>query len=80
MGHGQHEVALGVQDPVDLAEEPVEVVDAGQREHAQRAVERVGAHEGQLGQVALVQLDLDLGLVDGRPGGLDAGPGRGRRR
>ena len=60
-----------MQHPVDLAEEPVQVVHAGQGEHAERAVERVGPHEGQLGQVALVQLDLDLGRVGRGPGRLD---------
>ena len=76
VGYGEHEVALRMQHAVHLAEDAVDVVDAGQREHAEGGVERVGPHERQLGQIALVQLDLDLGLVGGRPGRLDAGQGR----
>ena len=55
--------APGAQHAVDLAEQPVEVLDLVHDAGRQREVDRVGAEEREVGGVALVPLDPDLGRV-----------------
>ena len=50
---------------MDLTEHPIEVGDGGERVRAQHHVDRVGPHERELGEVAVVELDLDVGALDG---------------
>ena len=69
VGERDHERALGAQHPVHLAEHAPEVLGAGERPHADGGVDGVGPEEGQLGERRLVQLDLDVGGVDGGAGG-----------
>ena len=47
-----------------VTQEPLGRHAEGEREHAEGDVDRVGPDERQLGEVALVELDLDLGLLD----------------
>ena len=53
---------------MDLAEDPGQVVDLGERHRAVDSVDRVGPEERQVRQVGVVQLHPDLGLV-GSPAG-----------
>lgn len=76
---GEHERELGAEHPVDLAEHAVEVRDVGQRGTVHHQVDGVGPYERQLGEVALVQLDLDLLVVGGRPHRGRGVAGTGRR-
>ena len=48
---------------MDLTEHPVEVVDRVEGVGAERQVDAVRPHEGDVGQVAVVELDLHLVLV-----------------
>lgn len=72
MGERAHEGGAGAQHPVDLAQHAVEVVEASELVDRQRGVDRVGPHEGQLGEVAVVQLELHLVGVGQPSCGLEA--------
>ena len=58
VGQREHEVVLGSQHPVDLAEDTIEVVDRGEPEGGHDPVDGVGPHEGQLGERGVVELEL----------------------
>ena len=61
--------ASGSEHTVHLAEDTVEVGDGAQRVDADGGVDRVGPHEREVGEVALVQLDLHV-LPLGEPAGV----------
>ena len=56
-----------------LAEHTVEVDHLGQGERAERDVDRVSPDEGQLGQLGLLELDLDLGRLGRLTGPVELG-------
>jgi hypothetical protein len=56
---------------VDLAEDPVQVLDLGQRGDRQRGVDRVAPQEREVGQVRAVELDADVLLLARLPGPVD---------
>ena len=56
---GEDERGAEAQHPVHLAQDPVEVLDLGERVRAEHQVDGVGAQEGE---VAAVPLDPDFGL------------------
>jgi hypothetical protein len=45
---------------MDLTEDAVEIGHATQRVHAQGHVHRVSAHEGEVGEIPVAELELDL--------------------
>jgi hypothetical protein len=58
----EDEGRVGLEHALHLPEEPGRVVDLGDRRRAEHDVDRLGAEEGELGQIADAPLDLHLGL------------------
>ena len=73
---GEDERRVVTQDAVDLAEEAREVVDLADRVGAERDVDRVGAEEREVGEVAAVPLDPHLGACRALARDLDLVGGR----
>ena len=73
VGEAEQQRRLRVQDPVDLAEHPAQVGHAGQFQHRQHDVDRVGPDRGQFREVALVHLERQTGIGAVAPGGGEQG-------
>jgi len=56
----EHEWPVRLQHALHLAEQPGRVLDLGDRVRAERGVDRFGAEEREVGEVALAPLDLHL--------------------
>jgi len=55
VGHGDHEMGAVLEDPVDLAEDPVEVLDEAQGSDREGDVDLVGPDEGEVGELGRVE-------------------------
>jgi hypothetical protein len=61
VGERDHERGLGAQHAVDLTEHPAEIVDVMERARRHHEIDRRTRGEPQIGEIALVELHLDLG-------------------
>ena len=61
VGQGENDRAIAFQQPVSLAKHATKIFDRGERVHGQHRVEAVGVEEGEIGEVRLMRLDVNLG-------------------
>lgn len=73
MGQRDQEVTTVTHDPVDLPQDPVEVIDERERGDREGEIDLVGADERELGRVALMELGGDLVAMGEVAGGADLG-------
>ena len=73
MGERAGQCRPGAQHPVDLTQHTIEIGHPAELEGGQGDVDGVGADEGQLGEIALMQFDPDLMGLGEIAGGLDVG-------
>ena len=72
MGERADEGGAGAQHAVHLAQHAVEVVEPSELVDREGGIDGVGPYERQLGEVAVVELELDLVGVGQVAGGLEA--------
>ena len=59
VGEREHQRGVLLQHAVDLTEHPVEVFDVPERVRREHEIDRLATNEREVGEVAVMQLDLD---------------------
>jgi hypothetical protein len=73
MGERHTEGSAGAKNSIDLSQHAIEIIGPSECVDRQCKIDLIGANKGQIGEIAVVKLDLDLVDLCELPGGINAG-------